>query len=600
MSVATSAIAWERLLEELPSPVAVLDALGEPLFLNRAARAVLGEAPRWLDADGSEPDPGRLPWACAARGERVAGVELGLAGQARRWLVVEAVPILFGERAAALATFSDAGRRRAAERELSLSERLLAHIFLASPIAMSFTRLSDGAILRANDKMLELLGYRREELLAGRSIFWMDEEQRRRVFERLRAGRAVRAIEVKLKRKDGQPRVVLGSLEPVGEPDQAIAVTMFNDITERKALRHDVEELKRRYQLLVENVRDYAIFLLDESGRVASWNVGAQRLKGYSEAEVIGRHFGLFYTPRDRKRGLPRRVLQAAARKGATSVEGWRLRKDGTRFWADVHVIALRDEAGRINGFAKITRDLTERLKAREAEDLKRRDRIRQEIVATVSHELRTPVAAIRGFAETLLRGALGDAKRRREFVSIIDSHARRLGGLVENILELSALDAGSRGNPEDVELAPFLRKLMDGLKPLARKKALETRLSVPEGLAVRADRARLTQVVQNLVSNAIKYNRPKGRIEVSAVKSRGRVELSVADTGVGIPEKELPRLFQQFHRTEVGRKTASGSGLGLSIAKKIVESWRGRIWAESGPGGTVFRLTAPSAGRKS
>jgi two-component system phosphate regulon sensor histidine kinase PhoR len=231
---------------------------------------------------------------------------------------------------------------------------------------------------------------------------------------------------------------------------------------------------------------------------------------------------------------------------------------------------------------------------AQEASDIRRKEAIQQELIANVSHELRTPIAAIRGFTETLLHGAIEDKRNRKRFLSIINRHAERLGRIVESILHLSALDAGhKKPRPEFIGLREFCDKFLQAYQPLLDTKGLKTKLSIPAKLRVKADWENLDQVLQNLVGNAIKYNRALGDISVSA-KARGRfVAISIADTGVGISKEYLPKIFQRFNRAGQSRDV-EGAGLGLSIAQKIVEGWGGAITVKSSPRGSTFTFTVP------
>jgi PAS domain S-box-containing protein len=369
------------------------------------------------------------------------------------------------------------------------------------------------------------------------------------------------------------------------------------------------------FRLLVEAVQDYAIFLLSTKGRVLTWNLGAERIKRYTADEIIGTHFSVFYTKADRVAGRPMTLLARAAGEGRVEDEGWRVRKDGTKFWADVTITALRDESGIPYAYAKITRDLTERRaseerrrrllaeqRAREAaeEALVTRDRF----LSIASHELKTPVASLRLSAEALLHaresGRLDEARLETGLDRILTA-SRRLGELVEELLDLSRLAAGDlpiHRQPTDlVDLASdVIARFAD---------AGDTRVSLEASGSVIADvdASRIDQVITNLVDNALKYSEPPSEVCVRLTRLRETVELAVTDRGIGIDEVTASRMFDVFGRGDAVDHVP-GLGLGLHISRHIVEDHAGSITAtpnEDGPGATFTvrlpRATAAEAG---
>jgi two-component system phosphate regulon sensor histidine kinase PhoR len=235
-----------------------------------------------------------------------------------------------------------------------------------------------------------------------------------------------------------------------------------------------------------------------------------------------------------------------------------------------------------------------------EISDLRRLERVRQDFVANVSHEFRTPLTAIQGFAETLLTGALDDPANRRRFVEIIRDHATRLARLTEDLLELSRIEAGElKLEFQPVSVQQLVDSCVETVSLKAGAKQLELKVSVPEGLPdVRGDANRLQEVLQNLLDNAVQYTPPGGSIEVSAANSNKQIVITVADTGIGIPQAEQSRIFERFYRVDAARsREAGGTGLGLSIARHIVEVHAGRLWVESTVGeGSRFHFSIPTA----
>ncbi len=357
---------------------------------------------------------------------------------------------------------------------------------------------------------------------------------------------------------------------------------------------------EERFRLLVESVRDYAIFMLAPDGTIASWNAGAERIKGWKADEIIGKHFSAFYTEKDKKDGKPARELEIAMRTGKYEEEGWRVRKDGTTFWASVVITALRDETGELVGFGKVTRDLTERrdheerlLKA--VTELSKSNRELDEYAAFVSHDLREPLRKMASFAQ-LLELKLGPAldPEAKLFVKHIVDAAGRMRALITDVLDYSRI---GREEPPltRVELGEILAGVARDLE-MAVKEAGAT-LSIGPLPAVRGNHARLGRAFQNLLSNALKYRAPDRppRVKVTAAREGAQWIVSVADNGIGFDPNFAERILRPFQRLHPKDKYP-GTGLGLAAVKKIVDLHKGRIWAESRPGeGSIFRVALPA-----
>lgn len=361
------------------------------------------------------------------------------------------------------------------------------------------------------------------------------------------------------------------------------------------------------FRVLVEAVEDYAIFLLSADGHVLSWNPGAQRTKGYAPDEILGRHFSVFYTPEDRAANRPARLLRSAAKHGRVGDEGWRVRKDGTRFWADVVLTALRDEHGIVYAYAKITRDLTERIAAEEQRRsllLEQRARsaaeeallARDRFLSVASHELRTPVASLRLAAESLVRahhnGRLDDARLTSGIARVMKS-AQRLSSLVDELLDVSRLTADVTEldrTPTDVValVEEVILRLDDGEEG-------RVHLDAPRRVEITADGSRLDQVITNLVDNAMKYSRADQPIEVRVSDDPDTVTISVTDRGIGVEPATRASLFDAFSRG-ANADHVHGLGLGLYISHRIVERHGGSIEAHPGADGTgtVFVVRLP------
>jgi PAS domain S-box-containing protein len=386
------------------------------------------------------------------------------------------------------------------------------------------------------------------------------------------------------------------------------------DLTQRRAHEEDLRLSEERFRLLVEGVSEYAIFMLDPNGRVSTWNVGAERIKGYKANQIIGQHFSIFYPHEARDSGWPEHELQVAAEKGSFVDNGWRLRADGTTFWANVTITALRDHTGLLLGFAKLTRDMSEskRIEAIEAVNLQREEmldaernarmaaqratRVKDEFLATLSHELRTPLSAILGWTQILLRSdAPKEPQAQQRAIEVIDRNARAQVQLIDDLLDLSRIMTGKiRLDLHQLPFTSIVQAAVDSAAPSAQTKGL--RLKAILGATqdtVSGDGARLQQVVWNLLTNAIKFTPKGGQVQVLLQRVNSHLELSVSDTGIGIPESYLPHVFDRFSQKDSSTTRAFGGlGLGLAICKQLVDLHGGSIRAASqgeGMGATFF-----------
>lgn len=372
-------------------------------------------------------------------------------------------------------------------------------------------------------------------------------------------------------------------------------------LAERERALRDNEE---RLRLIIDGVKEYGIFGLDPNGHVTSWNTGAERIKGYSEADILGRHFSLFYPPQARDTA-PYLALQAATREGRYEEEAWRQRRDGSLFWANVVITAQRDASGTLRGFSKITRDITDRRNAEAAlrtarEEAENASRAKSEFLSRMSHELRTPLNSILGFAQ-LLEMDTGTPAQQAQVRHILRA-GRHLLGLINEVLDIARIESGRLAmSPEPLALRPLLQEVSLLLSPQADSADIRLRLRLPDDLAttlcVQADRQRLVQVLLNLLSNAIKYNHPGGHVEVRVQADSDTVTLSVIDNGPGIAAEDLERLFIPFERLGAAASEVEGTGLGLALSKSLLEQMDGSLGVHSTPGeGSTFSLTLPRA----
>jgi PAS domain S-box-containing protein len=362
------------------------------------------------------------------------------------------------------------------------------------------------------------------------------------------------------------------------------------------------------FRLLVDAVSDYAIFVLDVTGRIRTWNAGAERIKQYSADEIIGRHFSVFYTDDDKAVGRPDTILDTARRDGRAQDEGWRVRKDGTRFWADVTVTALHQPDGSLYGFAKVTRDSTERRAAEQRERelaveqqarlaAEEALRARDHFLSIASHELKTPVASLQLAAESLVRGQEAETlsgERLATGLRRIHGAVLRLGSLVNELLDVSLLT--SRSIPVEVTPIDLVEVARDAVATFVDAAPHgRIRLAVPDSIPLVGDPMRISQVLINLVDNALKYSGDLTAVEVRATAVEDGAVIEVVDHGVGLDPVARRELFEPFGR---GGNTSHipGMGLGLYISRQIVERHGGSIRASSDGGdhGTTITVWLP------
>lgn len=480
---------------------------------------------------------------------------------------------------------------------------------------------SQGRITSWNEGARRIKGYDAEEIIGKHfSVFYPEEAIATNWPEhelKVAASEGSFEDEGWRLRKDGTrfwANVVITALR--NDEGELIGFTkVTRDLSERRRHEEALRQSEQRFRLMTESVKDYAIFLLDPTGHITSWNEGARQIKGYEAEEIIGKHFSIFYPEEALERGWPDYELEVTRKKGRFEDEGWRLRKDGSRFWANVVITALWTDDHRLVGFTKVTRDLTERRRHEEElrrseemlraayEEVTQRNSELQNFTRAASHDLQEPVRKLVTFAD-LLEIEQGEAlgETGRLYVQKIRDSAIRMSELVADLLSYSRL-ATHQKPFTSVDLNQVLHDTLTDLELLIEE--TDGRVEPSDLPAVQGDPIQLRQLFHNLIGNALKFHRPdvppivRVRADVGASKNGSppdTVTITVADNGVGFDEQFAETMFAPFQRLHA-RDEYKGTGLGLAICRRIVERHGGAISAHSAnASGAAFVVTLSAA----
>ncbi len=502
-------------------------------------------------------------------------------------------------------------QRRRIEQDLRDSEERLRLAQEASGMGVwDWDTRSDR--LEWSDQTFRIFGLQPGEQELDESFFLRLVYPEDRPTVKLAIGEALRPggeldTEYRIQRPDGSMRWVLAEgrthCDNKGSPFRMIGLSL--DVTERREAAEELRRSEERFRLLVEGIADYAIFMLDAEGFVSSWNRGAERIKGYLAEEIIGQHYSCFYGDEDLRKGKPAMALRKATAAGRFEEDGWRVRKDGSRFQANVILTALHDPKGKLVGFAKITRDLTESRRAEDAvqaaqAELARVVRVSTlgEMTASIAHEVNQPLSAIVTNANAcrrILASPAPDIDDVQQALTEIAEAGTRAGEIISHIRALVKKGAPQR-SPVDINLV--IQEVLDIIPGVLEKQHVSLEMELRPALPpVRGDRVQLQQVVLNLIMNGIEAmsavpDRPRALVIRSDARESG-LEVTIQDSGTGLDPRNIDHIFDTFFTTK-----PNGMGMGLSICRSIIEAHQGRLWASQDPAvqGATFRFSLPAA----
>ena len=493
--------------------------------------------------------------------------------------------------------FAEIEKRKQSEDRLRRAQEQYRLLFDSNPIPVWVYDLETLAILDVNATATSRYGYTREEFLRSKISDFRPEGDVPNLLRNVReASQPVQdSGPWRHKKKSGEIIDVQIRSYPLNFAGKNARLVVATDITQQKKAEDALKESEERFRLIVSNIEDYAIIVLNPEGQVTSWNGGAQHIKGYSADEILGRHFSIFYPGEDTAAGKPDFELKCAREEGRFEDENWRVRKDGSRFWANVVVTPLRDDGGTLRGFVKITRDVTERRRAeqeimRRSLELEAANKELEAFSYSVSHDLRAPLRGIEGFSQALhedyhqqLDGTAQDYLRR------IRTATHRMGELIDDLLNLSRVTRAEMYN-EQIDLSKLATEVAQELELHEPKRGVS--LKIAEGLQAEGDSRLVRVALQNLIGNAWKFTskRAQAEIEFGQQYSNGDRAFFVRDNGAGFEQSYASRLFGAFQRLHATDEFP-GTGIGLATVQRIIHRHGGKVWAEGfvNRGATIY-----------
>ncbi len=493
--------------------------------------------------------------------------------------------------------FREIEKRQHTEERLLRAQEQYRLLFDSNPIPVWVFDTETLSILDVNATAVDRYGYSREEFLRSKITDIRPQEDVPALLADLRSPHdPIRdSGPWRHRKKTGELIDVQITSYPLTFRGKNARLVVATDITEQKRATDALKQSEEMFRLIVSNVKDYAIVVLDPEGHVISWNGGAQRIKGYAAEEIVGKHFSWFYAPEDIALGKPIMELKSAREEGRFEDDSWRIRKDGSRFWANVVVTPLRDNAGLLRGFVKITRDVTEKRKAEQeiiqrSLELEAANKELETFSYSVSHDLRAPLRGIDGFSQALQEDYQQQLdSTAKDYLQRICTATRRMGALIDDLLNLARVTRAEIYR-ERIDLSKLAGEVAQEIQ--SQEPARSVALNIAAGLEAEGDSRLLRVALQNLIGNAWKFTskREKAQIEFGAQGVNGGKAYFVRDNGAGFEQSYASRLFGAFQRLHAASEFP-GTGIGLATVQRIIRRHGGTVWAEGtvNQGATVY-----------
>ena len=501
--------------------------------------------------------------------------------------------------------FREIEKRQQTEERLLRAQEQYRLLFDSNPIPVWVFDTDTLSILDVNATAVDRYGFSREEFLRAKITDLRPQENVPELMAALRARQdpIQDSGPWRHRKKSGELIDVQITAYPLTFQGRDARLVVATDITEQKRATDALKQSEEMFRLIVSNIKDYAIIVLDPEGQVISWNGGAQRIKGYATDEILGQHFSVFYPPDDLAAGKPDIELSRARKEGRFEDESWRVRKDGSRFWANVVVTPLNDDTGRLRGFVKITRDVTERKRAeqeilRRSQELETANKELEAFSYSVSHDLRSPLRGIEGFSQALQEDYEQQLDTTaQDYLRRIRVATHRMGELIDDLLDLARVTRAEM-HRESIDLTRLANEVAQELRSTEPQRTVA--LKIADGLQAHGDSRLVRVALQNLIGNAWKFTskREQAEIEFGEKTTNGDRAYFVRDNGAGFDPSYASRLFGAFQRLHAVNEFP-GTGIGLATVQRIIHRHGGAVWAEGfvNRGATIyFTLRRPNS----